>query len=126
MLRLGGPATAIVVSLALAGCQMNLTSDKATVRGHVSEQVCPGYTYPGKVCPPRAAAKWPVHFISSDGKTTVTVVTDAGGNYSTQLAPGTYRIDIAAGVPEFSGPHQISVRAGDLITADLGLGVVTA
>jgi Carboxypeptidase regulatory-like domain len=105
-----------------------------TVTGHVTLRACGGaYRAEQAGCPAQPLAGATVAFrLTSGGDTSArTVVTDAGGAYRVELAPGVYTVTLtsighgpaALSPPAIapavgSAPRQVTVVAGKTVTAD--------
>jgi hypothetical protein len=120
-------AMACLVSGCAAGPAL-FGSQTGTVTGHVTLRACGGaHRADQNGCHVGPAEG--VELIFSDGSQQGrTVRTDAGGNYHTELAPGSYRVLVgfknpglaqaSGSSPRFSGPSTVSVTAGKTVTAD--------
>jgi len=87
-----------------------------TVTGHVRAYPCAPVERIGSPCAGRPAAHVEVDF-TLGSKAPVRGITNADGVYAVQLAPGTYQVSIGV-LRMMQGPHTVTVRAGQAMTAD--------
>ena len=114
---------ACLFALALAGCGGPTIVDPAsgTLAGHVTLRACGGANREYQAgCPVQPLSGVKLSFKAKGGSTAATATTDSTGAYRVRLAPGMYAITLetAAKYSTLSGPHQVSVLAGQPQTAD--------
>jgi hypothetical protein len=113
---------AIAALLAAAACGAyafpgaSSTTANGTVRGQVSVVPCAPVEQAGQPCTGKAVEGLALDFTS--GSTTITGTTDASGNYTVELAAGTWQVSVKNYMRIVSGPHTITVHAGDNIVAN--------
>ncbi len=97
----------------------NQDSGTATVSGHVYWPGCPAS---GPQCPTLKGI--PIHFNGLPDAAHVMTTSDASGEYSIRLHPGTYVV--IAGHAEHSAHElQVSVKAGEAVTLDVPVSPAT-
>ena len=110
----------MLVAAALAACSGPgiFAPSSGKVIGHVVIRACGGAYRPDQTgCPSHPFAGARISFHS--GGNVVTTTADSQGAYQIQLRPGTYSAQVNA--EPFSrvvGPRQITVTAGQSVTAD--------
>lgn len=106
-------ATAACGAYAFPGAS---SASKGTVSGQVSVVPCAPVEQAGQPCTGKAMQGLALDFTS--GSTTIAATTDANGHYTVQLAAGTWQVSVKNYMRIVSGPHTITVHAGDNIVAN--------
>jgi Carboxypeptidase regulatory-like domain len=114
---------ACLFGLVLAGCggPAIFVPASGTLTGHVTLRACGGANREYQTgCPVQPLSGVKLSFQARSGSTAATATTDSTGGYRVRLAPGTYAVTLetAAKYSTLSGPHQVSVVAGQPQTAD--------
>jgi len=91
----------------------------ATVSGHVYWPRCPAS---GPQCP--TLKGMPIHFSWLPGRVHVMTTSNASGEYSIRLHPGTYVV-IAGHADHSAHELQLSVKAGEVVTLDVPVSPAT-
>jgi hypothetical protein len=125
----GGPgALSLVMRIGLLAAILLLTagcgayhfgggaSGTGTVSGHVLLVPCAPVESSSKPCAGRPASGLEISF--SKGNSLQSAVTDSGGAYSIELAPGTWKVEVQSFMRIVSGPATVTVSAGGSVTAD--------
>ena len=113
----------VVLLLTACGGPGGLTPrSTGTVTGHVISRVCGG-AYRAQAeetpCAMRAMPDAKLTFKLLNSSTTATATSDSSGAYRADLPPGTYTVEVtSSGSSRFTGPKQVTVIAGQTITAD--------
>jgi type 1 fimbria pilin len=89
---------------------------QGTVSGHVVSRPCPPVEQADKVCAGRPVSGVEIAYLR--GETTAKTVTDSNGNYTVQLAAGTWTVHLNTYMRIISGPTEVNVTAGSTMTAD--------
>jgi hypothetical protein len=110
------------LTLLLAGCGAYTfpgasTSPTGVVTGRVLAYPCAPVEQAGATCAGRPAQGLELDYIENN-TTAGKAVTDAQGEYSVQLAPGTYVVKLKTYMRVMSGPTNLTVSAGSTVTAD--------
>jgi hypothetical protein len=106
--------------LVMAGCGAPAypgTQPLGTVSGQVLGWPCAPVETPGSLCAGRPIKGAQVQFTPAGSGVGGTAVTDAGGAYSINLLPGTYKVAVK-NVRTMKGPAQVNVTAGQVTTAN--------
>jgi hypothetical protein len=106
-------ATAACGAYSLPGAS---TTGTGTVSGSVAVVPCAPVEQAGSPCVGKQMQGVELDF--KNGGTTVTATTDANGNYTVQLAAGTWQVSPKNYMRIVSGPKTITVHTGDNITAN--------
>jgi Carboxypeptidase regulatory-like domain len=114
---------ACLLVMALAGCGgpgVLVPRSTGTVTGHVMIRACGGaYRMPETPCSVRPVTGATLAF-QLGGTSTSTTTTDSTGAYRVDLPPGVYTVAISGIGPysRFNGQRQVTVTAGNTVTAD--------
>jgi hypothetical protein len=87
-----------------------------SVSGHVLLVPCSPAEPAGSKCAGRPAVALEIEFVN--GKDVHPAVTDEGGNYRRELAPGTYHVQFNGHPRIISGPPTVTVPQGSSVTAN--------
>jgi hypothetical protein len=87
-----------------------------SVSGRVLLVPCSPAEPAGSKCAGRPAAALEIEFVN--GKDVHSAVTDEGGNYRRELAPGTYHVQFKGYPRILSGPSSVTVAQGSSVTAN--------
>jgi hypothetical protein len=96
------------------GGSQSPTPATATVSGRVLAVPCAPVQKAGDTCAGRPVANFELDYVA--GTSVTKAITDTGGNYTVELAPGTYAVKMKASMRVISGPLSISVAAGTSTT----------
>jgi hypothetical protein len=112
-------ALIVVILAATAACGSyhlpGTTGGTGTVSGSVTVVPCGPVQPADKACAGRFAG---LELDFSSGGTTVSTTTDSNGNYTVNLAAGTWNVSVVKLTRIVSGPRSITVHAGDSIVAN--------
>lgn len=87
-----------------------------TVSGRVVAVPCTPVERVGDTCAGRPVGGLKIDYRAVRGNETTT--TDSSGNYSIQLPPGTWKVELATYMRLISGPTTIAIAAGSALQAD--------
>jgi hypothetical protein len=93
------------------------TPTTGTVSGHVLAVPCAPVEQVGSPCAGKPVAGVEIDYIDGarvGGRT----ITDAGGNYSIELEPGTYTVVFKSFMRVVNGPTKITIAAGSNLVAN--------
>ena len=94
------------------------TAQTGTVGGKVVSVPCAPVELAGSPCPGRPVAGLEIDFVCGQSSDVTKAKTDASGDYSVRLNPGTCAVKFQTYMRRISGPLQITVHAGDQIVAN--------
>jgi hypothetical protein len=86
------------------------------VSGQVLAVPCAPVVNPNSPCAGRPVPNLEVVFTSSSGQV-ATAKTDSSGDYSVELAPGTWTVTLKSYMRVISGPKSVTVQAGGSVVA---------
>ena len=92
------------------------TPSLGSVSGRVLAFPCAPVEPAGTKCGGRPVAGLRITY--QDRGATVSTITDSGGNYAVQLAPGAWNVRFATYMRIISGPTTVTVSAGSAVVAD--------
>jgi hypothetical protein len=87
-----------------------------TVSGSVVAIPCTPVEAAGQQCAGRPVPGLEIDYVN--GEATAKTVTDSNGNYTVQLAAGTWLVHFNGRMRIISGPQQVTVSAGSTVTAN--------
>ena len=115
---------AIAAALLVAGCgayQFPGTSPSSTssgmVHGTVLSVPCAPVERVDSPCAGRSVAGLNISYVR-DGNVAGRAVTDSGGRYTVELAPGTYTVKLDTYMRVVSGPPTVTIAGGSDVEAD--------
>ncbi len=102
----------------LPGESQSPSPTTATVSGRAVTIPCSPIEQPGdSACTSRPAANVELDYVSG-GSVVQKTATDANGDYSVDLAPGSYTVKVMTYMRVISGPVQLTVSAGSHTVAN--------
>ena len=109
--------TAACGAYTFSGGQSSPTPDSGTVSGSVLAVPCAPVEKVGSACAGRPVAGAELDYVVGT-KIAGRTVTDAAGNYSIRLEPGSYAVMFKNVMRVISGPTKVSIAAGSNVTAN--------
>jgi len=107
-------ATAACGAYQFPGGSQSPTPINARVSGRVLAVPCAPVEKAGETCAGRPVAGLELDFVA--GSNATPAITDSTGNYTVELAPGTYAVKMKSYMRVISGPLSITVAAGTSTT----------